>query len=222
MATSRTPILFVLTLTVLFPMANSQTFDSFWFVQQWPPGVCAFQPVPCVQPNLESFTIHGLWPQKGRTSATGCHGTDFTYDKISLLESPLNATWPDVIGGNQKQFWRHEWNKHGKCSEKTFRQSTYFWISIHMRNRFRLLYTLGVAGIVPNNGTKEKIQVQKAIKQSFRTEPILRCTTPSKRPTSPSVVIARLAEIVMCFADNGITLINCDATKSTCPKKFIF
>lgn len=72
-------------LIFLFPIVKSQTFDNFWFVQQWPPAVCALQSGRCVGRGTRSFTIHGLWPQKGGNSVTNCAGTPFDFTKVKFI-----------------------------------------------------------------------------------------------------------------------------------------
>lgn len=76
-------VLFAFALTIFFSMVNSQTFDSFYFVQQWPPAVCALQSGQCVGQGLRYFTIHGVWPQKGGGSVTNCPGNSFDFNKVN-------------------------------------------------------------------------------------------------------------------------------------------
>nr|BAA10891.1 ribonuclease (RNase LC1) [Luffa aegyptiaca] len=214
MAMAKREIVLVFVLTILFPMVKSQTFDSFWMVQHWPPAVCSFQQGRCVGQGLRSFTIHGVWPQKGGTSVINCPGPTFDFTKISHLESTLNVDWPNVITGNNKWFWGHEWNKHGICSVSKFDQQAYFQMAINMRNSIDLLSALRVGGVVPNGRSKARQRVQSAIRAQLGKEPVLRCRGTGRQ--------SRLLEIVMCFDDDGVTLINCNPANSNCPNSFIF
>ncbi|CAK9322668.1 unnamed protein product [Citrullus colocynthis] len=207
--------LFVFALTILFPIVKSQTFDDFWFVQQWPPAVCALQSGRCVGQGLRSFTIHGLWPQKGGSSITNCAGNSFDFTKIAHLENNLNIVWPNVVTGNNKFFWGHEWNKHGICSENKFDQASFFQIAINMRNSINLLSVLKTGGVVPNGASKAKQRVESLISTHFGRDPILRCKTASNGQVL-------LTEIVMCFDDDGSTLIHCNKARSNCARSFIF
>ncbi|EME40190.1 hypothetical protein DOTSEDRAFT_74867 [Dothistroma septosporum NZE10] len=72
---------------------------------------------------VNSWTIHGLWPDR-------CDGTydancddQRAYTNITAilnsfgkqdLVSYMNTYWPDYQGNNE-QFWEHEWGKHGTC-----------------------------------------------------------------------------------------------------------
>lgn len=74
-----------LALTIFSLMAFSDAFDSFWFVQQWPPAVCSFQKSgSCPGSGLRTFTIHGLWPQQSGTSLTNCPGSPFDITKVCV------------------------------------------------------------------------------------------------------------------------------------------
>lgn len=78
--------------------------------------------VPAVGPT-DSWTVHGLWPDK-------CDGTYDAYcdtareytnmtqilqaaGKTELL-SYMNTYWKSN-NGDDEGFWEHEWNKHGTC-----------------------------------------------------------------------------------------------------------
>lgn len=78
-------LLFVVTLSIsLFPTMKSQIFDDFYFVQQWPPAVCAGRSGQCVGQGFRYFTIHGVWPQKGGQSIVNCPGTKFDVNQVLI------------------------------------------------------------------------------------------------------------------------------------------
>ncbi|KAA0053769.1 hypothetical protein IC582_008902 [Cucumis melo] len=135
--------------------------------------------------------------------------------QIAHLESDLNVVWPNVVTGNNKFFWGHEWNKHGICSESKFDQAKYFQTAINMRHSIDLLSVLRTGGIVPNGASKAKQRVETAISSHFAKDPILRCKTASNGQVL-------LTEIVICFDDDGVTLINCNKARSNCARSFIF
>ncbi|XP_023528964.1 ribonuclease MC-like [Cucurbita pepo subsp. pepo] len=215
MATPNTQIFLLFVFAILLPRTKSQPFDDFWFVQQWPPNVCALQSGRCIGRGTNSFTIHGLWPQKGGNSVTNCPGTSFDFNQISHLENDLNIVWPNLITGNHKWFWGHEWNTHGICSESKYDEKAYFQTSINLRHNINLLSALRVQGVVPNGASKSKQRVESAIISHFKKNPVLRCKTASNGQVL-------LTEIVMCIDDDGVTLINCNLAKSNCANSFIF
>nr|BAA10892.1 ribonuclease (RNase LC2) [Luffa aegyptiaca] len=203
----------VLLLTILFLGAESQTFDHFFFVQQWPPTTCQQQQKPCFQPPPATFKIHGLWPQKGPNSVVYCN-KNFDRTQISSLENQLDVVWPDVVTGNNTGFWEHEWNKHGSCSESQFNQTLYFQTAINMMNKVNLLKALGKGGITSDERTKSSQTMQKVLLAQFGNQPFLRCKKVGQQ--------FWLLEIVMCFKDDGVTMINCQPSKVSCPPNFIF
>ncbi|MGG6533001.1 UNVERIFIED_CONTAM: hypothetical protein C3P02_20415 [Clostridioides difficile] len=120
-----------------------------------------------------------------------------------------------MVTGNNKFFWGHEWNKHGICSENKFDQASFFQIAINMRNNINLLSVLRTGGVVPNGASKAKQRVESLISTHFGRDPILRCKTASNGQVL-------LTEIVMCFDDDGTTLIHCNKARSNCARSFIF
>ncbi|KAK4611702.1 Ribonuclease T2-like [Fulvia fulva] len=72
---------------------------------------------------VDSWTIHGLWPDNcDGTYEANCDDnrayTNITailnsYGKQDLV-SYMNTYWPDYKSQNE-QFWEHEWSKHGTC-----------------------------------------------------------------------------------------------------------
>nr|1J1F_A Chain A, RIBONUCLEASE MC1 [Momordica charantia] len=190
-------------------------FDSFWFVQQWPPAVCSFQKSgSCPGSGLRTFTIHGLWPQQSGTSLTNCPGSPFDITKISHLQSQLNTLWPTVLRANNQQFWSHEWTKHGTCSESTFNQAAYFKLAVDMRNNYDIIGALRPHAAGPNGRTKSRQAIKGFLKAKFGKFPGLRCRT------DPQTKVSYLVEVVACFAQDGSTLIDC--TRDTCGANFIF
>ncbi|KAI9844320.1 MAG: Ribonuclease T2 precursor (RNase T2) [Thelocarpon superellum] len=71
----------------------------------------------------DSWTIHGLWPDRCDGSFEQYCDSSRQYTDISgivqsagnqnLLEL-MNTYWKDV-NGNDESFWEHEWGKHGTC-----------------------------------------------------------------------------------------------------------
>ncbi|KAA0053765.1 ribonuclease MC-like [Cucumis melo var. makuwa] len=209
-------LLFVVTLSIsLFPTMKSQIFDDFYFVQQWPPAVCAGRSGQCVGQGFRYFTIHGVWPQKGGQSIVNCPGTKFDVNQISSLTNTLHQTWPDVINGKDQTFWEHEWNKHGTCSESKYQMLPYFQMAINMKYKIDVLGAMRVGGVVPNNHKKAKQRVEVVIFNAYHAYPLLRC----KKDSTGQYL---LTEVVMCFKDDGVTLLNCTRSKSTCGADFLF
>lgn len=66
-----------------------------------------------------TFTIHGLWSE----NMEYCNGTDFDMNELSMIDTELNKMWYSCYTNssnyNNADFWKHEWDKHGKCFNYT-------------------------------------------------------------------------------------------------------
>jgi len=69
-----------------------------------------------------SWTIHGLWPEYNVTKwPQFCNKTEYSEFKPSELEkwvrfNEMNKYWYSCETGNPMTFWKHEWQKHGTCT----------------------------------------------------------------------------------------------------------
>eukprot|EP00943_MAST-04B_sp_MAST-4B-sp1_P003213 g3213.t1 len=83
-----------------------------------------------VQGCTDGWTLHGLWPQWGES----CSREKFDYNEISDLAEQLNQFWPSC-NGSSKDFWEHEWSKHGTCSGMS--QHDYFSKALSLVQQYR-------------------------------------------------------------------------------------
>ncbi|PNX93778.1 ribonuclease 3-like protein [Trifolium pratense] len=108
---------------------NTEAFDAYMVAAQWPPAVCR-PPTPCLNPQGgHSFSVHGVWPTNTnsiiRPSACS-QAVNFDPNNIPADQrAALDRVWPDLKGGNNEVFWKHQWDDHGKCSGLS--QVDYFW-----------------------------------------------------------------------------------------------
>lgn len=130
--------LILLLLSGLTFASNCKTpgqYDSFILALSWTPGFCSTHPGNAVCENIEkqdphlayanqTFTLHGLWPNKsscGRTygNCSGFHDASQGFcslPKIGLnpqVMNKLKGVMPGAYAGSCLQ--RHEWWKHGTC-----------------------------------------------------------------------------------------------------------
>lgn len=82
------------------------------------------------------LTIHGLWPQYANNSwPSNCRSDEpLQNSTIIALHNALEHFWPNVKATkptmeHYKDFWSHEWLKHGTCSGLT--QMAYFEAAIN-------------------------------------------------------------------------------------------
>jgi ribonuclease I len=67
--------------------------------------------------NKSTYNIHGLWLNYDNNSYPQyCKKTSYTQPKSILLEE-MNQYWDNC--GNKDYFWKHEWFKHGTCTNMT-------------------------------------------------------------------------------------------------------
>ena len=76
----------------------------------------------------------------------------------------MDKEWPN-LKENNIDFWRHEWNTHGKCSEDNFDQFKYFDITLAKKKEVDILKYLEEADIKPNGASYESGNICEAIKK---------------------------------------------------------
>jgi len=77
-------------------------------------------------PTMGTWSIHGIWPEYSLTTwPQWCDPTrfaEFTPASIKPIELELLKNWyacPDWTPLTSMDFWRHEWEKHGTCTNST-------------------------------------------------------------------------------------------------------
>ena len=118
---------------------TKQTYDSYVMAVQWPNGYCkkgcggkdSVVPKNCM-------SIHGLWPSlKSGAMLNQCTNGVKVVDDGSSLFSNMKTYWPSFSKSN-KDFWEHEYNKHGHCMVEEKGWSSYkdyfkYVIDYHIR-----------------------------------------------------------------------------------------
>ena len=129
--------------------------------------------------------------------------------QLAPLKTQLEMYWPDVISGNHETFWKHEWDKHGKCS--LFTQYQYFKVSLNilLNPTFNILAILKAANLNPIvNPSSKPDDIKNAIKIAIGKSPALHCN----EDTSDH---KQLFEIILCFDTDAVTLIDCSTKLRT-------
>lgn len=96
-------------------------YDIYVLAVQWGSTLCLSKGETCYeklrQVPRHSMSIHGLWPSlSSGKSLRDCN----IEDQIDILDSgssvflKMRQYWPSLTGTN-KDFWDHEYNKHGYC-----------------------------------------------------------------------------------------------------------
>eukprot|EP00026_Physarum_polycephalum_P015497 Phypoly_transcript_16196.p1 GENE.Phypoly_transcript_16196~~Phypoly_transcript_16196.p1 ORF type:complete len:224 (+),score=24.43 Phypoly_transcript_16196:125-796(+) len=184
----------------LYTPITAATFDFYMLVLQWDAKV-----------TTDFFTIHGLWPENADGSyPENCPGPKFNTTVISDLISKLNIVWPSNNGKNT-DFWKHEWEKHGTCSQ--FGERAYFLNSITLQDRYDVKAALSKARIVPSQTAKyTKSSVTSAVQSNLGANPALHCSG------------EKMLEVALCFNKN-LGLMNCPTSLGSyfsCPNSVSF
>ncbi|KAH7384954.1 ribonuclease T2-like protein [Cadophora sp. MPI-SDFR-AT-0126] len=150
---------------------------------------------PSTGPN-NSWTIHGLWPDKcdGTYEANCDPSREYTnitailqsYGKTDLL-SYMTTYWKDYQG-NDETFWEHEWGKHGTCistldtgcyeghrgQEEVV---DYFEVAVGLYKGLGSFEVLAAAGIIPSTTTTYTLStIQSALTASHGFPVTLGCS----------------------------------------------
>ncbi|XP_074278748.1 ribonuclease 1-like [Silene latifolia] len=189
--------------------AFSQDFDFFYFVQQWPGSYCDTQKS-CCYPSTgkpaADFGIHGLWPNyNDGTYPSNCDSnTPFDRTQISSVLKRMKSEWPTLAcpSNDGINFWTHEWEKHGTCSESVLDQHSYFQTALDLKHQTNLLQALTSKGIKPNGESYTLQSIKEAIQESVGYTPFVECNV----DTSGN---SQLYQVYLCVDNSGSSLIEC-------------
>ncbi|MED6192495.1 hypothetical protein PIB30_010430 [Stylosanthes scabra] len=164
-------------------------------------------------PSFPYFTIHGLWPTNKTGRVESCSTTAFDVKLLNAtLTNQLKQQWPNLLVGQDDTFWKHEWKKHGTCSENKFDLPNYFQLTINIKQRLDIHGILVAAGYAPTQNKQfNDTDLIRVIKAKTGFEPELYCQ---------SVNINRvrhifLTEIVLCLNPDGVDYTSCPPTTNS-------
>ncbi|XP_022158939.1 ribonuclease MC-like [Momordica charantia] len=212
----------LLVLSMFLAISSSEgvnEFDYYQVVLQWQPATCSSATLKtvCVQPPEDRYSVHGVWPSLSSGYLPTCSGTP-PYDArmILTIQARLDQDWPNVITGQNPQFWSYEWTKHGTCSSAYLNQFHYFNFGLWVYTNYDLQSILYQYGIYPNGQQYTKTVVQNAIYSATGKWPALRCNNNYRTGNM------QLHEISLCFSKNGQILIDCPFNVVTCNEYFVW
>ncbi|KAI9111766.1 hypothetical protein K1719_017456 [Acacia pycnantha] len=213
----------LLLLQYLSVVSVSQDFDFFYLVLQWPGSYCDTQQSCCYpttgKPEAD-FGIHGLWPNYNDGSyPSNCDPNNpFKQSEVSDLLSNLQRNWPTLACPSSSgiQFWSHEWDKHGTCSESVLQQHDYFASALNLKQQANLLQALSNAGIQADGGSYSLSSIKDAIKQSTGFAPFIECNDDSSGNN-------QLYQVYLCVDTSASNFIDCPVFPSSkCPSQIVF
>ena len=144
---------------------------------------------------VDSWTIHGLWPDECSGSYQSNCDPSRAYTNISQilqsfkatdLLSYMNSYWLD-INGDDESFWAHEWGKHATCistldptcyDDYTPQQEVpdFFNRAVSLFQGLPTYKWLSAAGITPSSDTKYSVDdIQGALQKAHGAPVTLVC-----------------------------------------------
>ncbi|KAF8167381.1 ribonuclease T2 [Crassisporium funariophilum] len=146
---------------------------------------------------VDSWTIHGLWPDNCDTTfEQNCDPSRAYTDITNILSSNgaastlsfMQTHWVDINGQNE-QFWAHEWSTHGTCmstletsclpsgSARGTDAVAFFQTVVKLFQTLPTYTFLSAAGITPSTTqTFTLSQLNAALKAGSGFTPALECT----------------------------------------------
>lgn len=208
---------------------EQREFDYFALALQWPGTICPSTRYCCAingccRPEpLQTFTIHGLWPDyDDGTWPSCCRETNYDADKILSLKPVMDLYWPSLYCSTSSTcfsgkgpFWAHEWEKHGTCSAPVVQDELqYFTTALDLYFKYNVTEMLATGGILISNGEQYALtDVISTIKLAFGGSPQIICKKGS------------VEELRLCFTKDlkprdclTTSALSKNLLKSSCPK----
>lgn len=207
---------------------NDYSLDYLKLSLQWSSGVCATSAEDCDRgANVNNFTIHGLWPCQNSNPMEPhycCFDQRFDYEALEPILPQLRRYWYAYFGTDEsssdRQFWAHEWTKHGTCARDIAAlhgELSYFKTTLDTFLRLDIVNTLAKAKIVPSNSVKYDsnniIDAIKAIHGGKRIE--IECRFKHNNP-KPDVTA-----LDFCF-NSKLEPVDCPISENRCRDQVIF
>ncbi|XP_004301433.1 PREDICTED: ribonuclease S-7-like [Fragaria vesca subsp. vesca] len=204
---------------------------------RWPKAACYHKPAEpkiCVMDDDHvpmRFTLHGMWATNWTNikDEIRCEkaGTPFDEDEMTkqkTLQEQLEQSWPTLLDNypTNMEFWKHEYDKHGRCSQDTTTQTEYFEKAHKLWQELQVVYqALADDKIIP---AADKIhtynQIERAIAKRFGSswKVVLFCRKVNLTPRGTGgtkTILLLLHEIVFCFDNKAMEKKSCNR-KSNC------
>ncbi|GAB4827381.1 hypothetical protein Ancab_034266 [Ancistrocladus abbreviatus] len=209
----------VLILTSVFiycPIFVSPSFDYLKLSVQWSPAYCNNYLGYCDKNKVvDNFNIHGLWPSNfSNPQPEYCRTSTIDPTKLQRMQTTLTHIWKNLERGKpDSKFWGYEWTKHGTCMTQD--QVAYFQLVIDLYKNyvFTLYPKLINMGVEANATSPYPLQ-----KLNADLKGLLNGNTPEITCTRWQSSSTQLAEIRICFSNNGPTIMNCLTSGNSCKK----
>jgi len=126
-------------------------FASIYNLLFAPTGI-DFYYLSLIKETDNTYSIHGLWPQYTKNSYPSyCKKVKFSEEALISIMEDLNKFWYSDRGQND-DFWKHEYEKHGSCMYVSMTELQYFSKTIELYHK---AIELGLPPKYENNKTKK-------------------------------------------------------------------
>lgn len=208
---------------------DNYDLDYMLLALQWSAGVCSTSSRECERgQNVNNFTVHGFWANRfvNRLGPQNCcFERKFKFDALAPIMDKLKVYWYGYFGKDEiaadKQFWEHEWTKHGTCAkniEALHGELNYFNHTLHTFLDLPIIETLAKSGIVPDNTkpykTSDIIETLKSIHNGKNVE--IGCNFEHNHNPVPDLI-----GVNFCYSPELVP-IDCPPPKGRCKNKIIF
>uniref|UniRef100_A0A8C6UV64 Ribonuclease T2 n=1 Tax=Neogobius melanostomus TaxID=47308 RepID=A0A8C6UV64_9GOBI len=191
-----------------FVMSPPHMWTKLILTHHWPTTFCEMEHC---QSTIDSWTLHGLWPDKGIECNSSWH---FNVSLIEDLIPDMDKSWPDLISPESPKFWKYEWQKHGTCAAKAESlnsQHKYFSKALELYHKADLDSVLKKFGITPSKQYYPFAHIEEVIDSFYGIKSKIQCVHPSK-----NAVYQILGQIEICFTPD-FSLMDCEKESSKKP-----
>jgi ribonuclease I len=174
-------------LLALVAVAAASSFDFLLVSSFWPAAGCLAKDQKSgschIPAGVDSFTMHGVWPSSAKSSSDGpqnCSGAGYNKSLITDLYDTMVLEWTDYLHTDPNSFWKHEWEKHGRCCIGEISaldgEHNYFQHGLRMLEGLSEQDVLASQGIFPSTNKFYSFQqIQAALKDVYGFQPFIQC-----------------------------------------------
>ncbi|CAL8243468.1 unnamed protein product [Lota lota] len=189
------------TVSAAFVLSPSHSWTKLILTHHWPKTFCDMERC---NSTINSWTLHGLWPDKGQS----CNSSwQFNSSLIEDIIPDMKKSWPNLLHPSSTAFWKYEWQKHGTCAailEELNSQHKYFSKALELYHKMDLDSVLRKFNITPSPELYSFPAIESAIEDFYGVKPKIQCVHHDKGDEAQS-----LGQIEICF-HSDFTLLDCD------------
>ncbi|XP_057982319.1 intracellular ribonuclease LX-like [Malania oleifera] len=177
----------------------------------WPTSLCNGK-TKCHNTPPNRFTIHGPWSLY--KDPPGPEAVDWSTFPVAT-EDKMKTDWASYVINTNRQFWDHEWSKHGRVSG--LQPPAYFQLGLALFYRVDLGNHLKSEGVYPTGQTVENRDFKAAVSKAAGGKTVVLLCNKDKEG------VAQLFEIRICLdlATPAHAYVNCrGGFKFKCPDHF--